>query len=116
MSFHPCSIIHSSIPLIRHSEKVDWPKVGDILYVRVSTKTYFYGQPVCQLADPDATDNPDEKHYWFVGICAEYSSNTAEINSIGTTIKFVSVAISGLAYLKSDNLTFTAASTKPIKL
>ena len=108
VTFHPCSFIHTSVPLIRQSETDEWPAVGDSLYVRISTKAYFYGKPTCQLLAPG--DVPTTADYWFLGLCAEAMSNANDIVSTGTTIKFVSVAISGLAYTK-DNMKLTSAKS-----
>ena len=117
VTFHPCSLIHMSVPLIRHSESEEWPRGGQSLHVRVSNKAYFFGKPTCQLAAASANESDilAKPEYWFLGVCAEYMSDTNEIVSVGTTIRFVSVAISGLAYAK-DNIKLVTAKSQRAKV
>ena len=112
-TFHEASFIHTAVPLIRSSEDDAWPSAGDSLFIRVSQKAYFDGKPACQLKGATEALTPQ---YWFLGICAQVPSTAKTVVSVGTTIKFVSVAISGVVYNNKSIIFLNPADITPTVL
>ena len=101
VSFHPCSTIHTALPLIRASEKEGWPKPGEAVFVTVPQRAFFYGRPVCQIGQKSTAGA------YFLGLCTEDMNELEDITSVGTTIRFCSVMLRGLCY-KDDKIVLSS--------
>jgi hypothetical protein len=99
---HPCSTIHTAIPLILSKSDDSWPKVGEPVYVTVPQRAFFYGRPVCQIGKP--TDQ-------LLGICTERITHMDDIVSVNTVIRFFSVMLRGLCY-KDNKIIITSPDMK----